>query len=52
MAKIYEGLELIKLHIQLRIKKIPYGKRLRGTGCSISNKGTIEIGPDAILNKP
>jgi acetyltransferase-like isoleucine patch superfamily enzyme len=41
---------LFLLHIQLRLHRVSYGRKLRGNLCIIRNKGKIELGNNVFLN--
>jgi acetyltransferase-like isoleucine patch superfamily enzyme len=45
-----KAFRLFLLHLHLRRHRVVYGKKLRGNGCLITNKGTIELGINVCLN--
>ena len=45
-----QALELLLLHLQLRMHGVIYGKNLRGNLCIIKNKGKIKLGNHVFLN--
>jgi acetyltransferase-like isoleucine patch superfamily enzyme len=47
---IKQAFHLVFLHLNLRIKGVIYGKRLRGNRCLIKNNGKIELGDNVYLN--
>jgi acetyltransferase-like isoleucine patch superfamily enzyme len=46
----HQVIQLLLLHIQLRMHGVNYGKKLRGNLCIIKNQGKIEIGNKVFLN--
>lgn len=49
MNLVIKVIRLGFLHITLRLKRVKYGKSLRGDKCDIINKGRIEIGNNVTL---
>lgn len=47
---IPQVIDLVLLHIQLRMHGVVYGRKLRGNLCIIRNRGKIEIGNNISLN--
>jgi acetyltransferase-like isoleucine patch superfamily enzyme len=45
-----DAFRLLFLHLNLRINRVVYGKKLRGNRCVIKNKGRIELGDNVLLN--
>ena len=47
---IKQAFHLVFLHLNLRIKGVTYGKKLRGNRCLIKNDGKIKLGINVSLN--
>lgn len=50
LSSISAIFKLFCLHIRLRIRRVSYGKDLRGNACLIKNKGRIELGNHVFLH--